>query len=327
MDEVGPALRRAAEIVAAYREGLPDARVTPIAGRADVRAALGALPDGPTPLGDVLSELVETATPGLMASSGPRYFGFVIGGSLDAALVADVITSGWEQNAFNEALSPAGIAFEDVAGTWLKEILGLPETASVGFATGGQGANTVGLAAGRWHVLNELGWDVGRDGLHGAPKLRVVVGEERHATIDRAVRLLGLGESAIVAVPALPDGAMDTTALARVLRDGDGPTIVCAQAGNVNTGACDDLARRRGGGAIGRSVGPRGRCLRTLGRRQPAHPVTRGGDRARRLVGLRRAQVAQRPVRLGLRVLRASGGARDRDGVHRRLPHRPGRGS
>ncbi len=242
MDEVGPALRRAAEIVAAYREGLPDARVTPIAGRADVRAALGALPDGPTPLGDVLSELVETATPGLMASSGPRYFGFVIGGSLDAALVADVITSGWEQNAFNEALSPAGIAFEDVAGTWLKEILGLPETASVGFATGGQGANTVGLAAGRWHVLNELGWDVGRDGLHGAPKLRVVVGEERHATIDRAVRLLGLGESAIVAVPALPDGAMDTTALARVLRDGDGPTIVCAQAGNVNTGACDDLA-------------------------------------------------------------------------------------
>ncbi len=243
MDEVGPALRRAAEIVAAYREGLPDARVTPIAGRADVRAALGALPDGPTPLDDVLSELVETATPGLMASSGPRYFGFVIGGSLDAALVADVITSGWEQNAFNEALSPAGIAFEDVAGTWLKEILGLPATASVGFATGAQGANTVGLAAGRWHVLNELGWDVGRDGLHGAPQIRVVVGEERHATIDRAVRLLGLGESAIVAVPALPDGAMDTTALARVLRDGDGPTIVCAQAGNVNTGACDDLAR------------------------------------------------------------------------------------
>ena len=242
MDEVGSQLRRAAEIVAAYRDRLSDARVTPIAGRADVRAALGALPDGPTPLGDVLSELVETATPGLMASSGPRYFGFVIGGSLDAALVADVITSGWEQNAFNEALSPAGIAFEDVAGTWLKEILGLPATASVGFATGAQGANTVGLAAGRWHVLNELGWDVGRDGLHGAPKIRVIVGEERHATIDRAVRLLGLGESAIVAVPALRDGAMDTTALARILRDGDGPTIVCAQAGNVNTGACDDLA-------------------------------------------------------------------------------------
>ena len=243
MDEVGPALRRAAEIVAAYRAGLPDARVTPITGRADVRAALGALPDGPTPLDDVIGELVETATPGLMASSGPRYFGFVVGGSLDAALVADVITSGWEQNAFNEALSPAGIAFEDVAGTWLKEILGLPETASVGFATGCQGANTVGLAAGRWHVLNEVGWDVGRDGLHGAPKIRVVVGEERHGTIDRAVRLLGLGESSIVAVQALPNGAMDTAALARVLRDGDGPTIVCAQAGNVNTGACDDLAR------------------------------------------------------------------------------------
>ena len=243
MNEVGPALRHAAEIVAAYRAGLADARVTPVASRAEVRAALGALPDRPTPLDEVIGALVEAASPGLMASSGPRYFGFVVGGSLDAALVADAIASGWEQNAFNEALSPAAIAFEDVAGTWLKELLALPETASVGFTTGAQGANTVGLAAGRWHVLHEHGWDVGRDGLHGAPRVRVVVGEERHGTIDRAVRLLGLGEIAIVAVPALPDGAMDTSALAGVLEDGDGPAIVCAQAGNVNTGACDDLPR------------------------------------------------------------------------------------
>lgn len=239
--ELREALERAAAIAASYREGLPEARVGPAAGRAEVRARLGALRDGPTPLDEVLEELVEAATPGLLASAGPRYFGFVIGGSLDAALVADVVASGWDQCAYNEALSPAAIAFEDVAGTWLKELLGLPATASVGFATGAQGANTVGLAAGRWHVLQRRGWDVGRDGLNGAPELRVVVGAERHATIDRAVRLLGLGERSLVEVEALPSGAMDPEALRRALAALEAPAIVCAQAGNVNTGACDDL--------------------------------------------------------------------------------------
>jgi glutamate/tyrosine decarboxylase-like PLP-dependent enzyme len=176
-----------------------------------------------------------------MASAGPRYYGFVIGGSLDAALVADVVASGWDQCAYNVALSPAAIAFEDVAGAWLKDILGLPSTASVGFATGGQAANTIGLAAGRWHVLHRHGWDVGRDGLQGAPRVRVVVGAERHGTVDRAVRLLGLGESSIAEVPPLPNGAMDVDALPGVLGEDVGPTIVCAQSGNVNTGACDDL--------------------------------------------------------------------------------------
>ena len=191
----------------------------------------------------MIDELVEAATPGLMASAGPRYFGFVTGGSIDAALVADVLAAGWDQCAFNEAMSPAALAFEDVAGGWLKEILGLPTSASVGFVTGAQAANTVGLASARWSVLHDRGWDVGRDGLHGAPRVRVVVGAERHATIDRAVRLLGLGEGSLEVVPALADGAMDTVALADVLGAEDaGPTIVCAQAGNVNTGACDDLA-------------------------------------------------------------------------------------
>jgi glutamate/tyrosine decarboxylase-like PLP-dependent enzyme len=243
VDGLRPALEQAVDLVASYRESLGESRVTPTATRADVRAALGALPEGPTPLGEVIDELVAAATPGLMASAGPRYYGFVIGGSLDAALVADVITSGWDQCAFNEALSPAAIAFEDVAGSWLKEILGLPAVASVGFATGAQTANTIGLAAGRWHVLHERGWDVGRDGLNGAPPIRVVVGAERHGTIDRAVRLLGLGESSIVAVPALPNGEIDVEALRGVLAEGgSAPTIVCAQSGNVNTGACDDLA-------------------------------------------------------------------------------------
>ena len=242
MDNLRAGLTRAVDTIVEYREGLPESHVAPLASRASVRQALGELPDGPAGLDEVIDELLERAPPGLMASAGPRYYGFVIGGSLDAALVADVITSGWDQCAYNVALSPAAIAFEDVAGSWIKELLGLPATASVGFATGGQGANTVGIAAGRWQVLHRRGWDVGRDGLHGAPQIRVVVGAERHATIDRSVRLLGLGENAIVVVPPLPNGAMDTHALRDVLGDDNtAPTIVCAAAGNVNTGACDDM--------------------------------------------------------------------------------------
>ena len=253
MVDLRGALADAAARIAEYREHLPMAKVTPIAHRREVRLALGELRDGPAPLDDVIAELVEAASPGLMASAGPRYFGFVTGGSLDAALVADVLATGWDQCAFNEALSPAAIAVEDVAGAWLKDILGLPSTASVGFVTGAQGANTVGLAAARWSVLHRHGWDVGRDGLAGAPGVRVVVGAERHATIDRAVRLLGLGERSLEVVPALSDGAMDAGALVELLGALEpGPTIVCAQAGNVNTGACDDLAAA---GAAARAAG------------------------------------------------------------------------
>jgi glutamate/tyrosine decarboxylase-like PLP-dependent enzyme len=240
MDKLQEALEQAFETVWRYRESLSDARVAPSAGREAVRESLPGLPDGPTPLGEVVDELVAGASPGLMGSAGPRYYGFVTGGTLDAALVAEILAVGWDQCAYNVALSPAAIAFEDVAGSWLTDLLGLPPGASVGFATGSQGANTVGLAAARWHVLNEAGWDVSRDGLQGAPRVKVVVGAERHATIDRSVRLLGLGESAIVEVSARPDGAMDTDALPAALEDGV-PTIVCAQVGNVNTGACDDM--------------------------------------------------------------------------------------
>ncbi len=244
MDDLRSALVRAAAEIAGYRARLDDARVTPLWRRAEVAAALPEeVPDGPAPLSQVLDELLAVAGPGLTASAGPRYYGFVTGGSLDAALVADVLASGWDQCAFNEAMSPAALAFEDVAGAWLKQLLGIPASASVGFVTGAQAANTVGLAAGRWRVLRDHGWDVGRDGLHGAPRVRVVASAERHATIDRSLRLLGLGEAAIEEVPATPAGAMDPDALRAALDGGaDRPTIVCAQAGNVNTGACDDLA-------------------------------------------------------------------------------------
>lgn len=242
MSDLRNALGRAADLIGDYREGLTSARVAPEDTRRRIVDGLDApLPDGPTPLDVVVSELIAAAEPGLMSSAGPRYFGFVVGGSLDASLIADLLTTGWDQVAFNEATSPSALAFEDVAGRWLKELLHIPKSASVGFVTGGQGANTVGLAAARWKVLHDSGWDVGRDGLNGAPPLSVYAGAERHATIDRTIRLLGLGEKSIRPVPARPDGAMDAEMLADMLAAGSGPMIVCAQAGNVNTGAFDDL--------------------------------------------------------------------------------------
>jgi glutamate/tyrosine decarboxylase-like PLP-dependent enzyme len=244
MDDLERSLHHAAGLIAEYRRGAATARVGPAAPREAVAAALDpVLPEDPEPLDAVIDDLVAGATPGLVRTPGPRYFGFVVGGSTDAALIADVLTAGWDQNAFNAALAPAAMAFEDVAGGWLKELLKLPASASVGFVTGAQAANTVGLAAGRSHVLAAHGWDAGRDGLAGAPRVRIVASAERHATIDRALRLLGLGDGSIEEVPALANGEMDPQAVASALAAVPGaPTIVCAQAGNVNTGACDDLA-------------------------------------------------------------------------------------
>ncbi len=199
--------------------------------------------DGASP-DDVFDALVAAVEPGLVASVGPRYFGFVVGGALDAATAAEIVAAGWDQNAFTTVLSPAAAAAEDVAGTWLKELLGLPAGASVGFVTGAQQANTVGLAAGRHRVLDDVGWDVERDGLIGGPAVRVVAGEERHVTIDRSLRLLGLGSATLEAVATDGNGAIDVAELERTLAaQPAGPTIVCLQAGNVNTGAIDELGK------------------------------------------------------------------------------------
>ncbi len=234
----------AARTAADYRTSLTGRPVAPAADRASLTKALGRpLDEGPTPAGDVIAELVAAAEPGLMSSAGPRFFGFVTGGALAAATAADLLAAGWDQCAFNDTLSPAAIAAEEVAGGWILDLLGLPPTAAVGFVTGGQAANTVGLAAARHHVLDLAGWDVDRDGVFGAPRIRVVASSERHATIDRALRLLGLGERCLEPVGTDANGALDVADLARVLSSGPaGPTIVCLQAGNVNTGAIDDLA-------------------------------------------------------------------------------------
>ena len=236
-------IRHAAEEAIRFRAGLPTRTVRPDKDPEALRAAFARpLPDAGTPPETVLGELIAAAEPGLMASAGPRFFGFVTGGALPAATAADMLAIGWDQCAFNTVLSPAAAAAEQAAGSWMKELLGIPASASVGFVTGAQGANTAGLAAARHYVLQQAGWDVERKGLIGAPAIRVVASEDRHATIDRSLRLLGLGTDLIEEVRADDNGAIDTAHLAEVLAAGpQAPTIVCLQAGNVNTGACDDL--------------------------------------------------------------------------------------
>ena len=245
MDDLERLLTRAARAAATHRRTVGDGPLVPDRSVDDILAAFaGPLPEEPTPPDRVVDELLAAADGAIVGSVGPRFFGFVIGGALPAATAADVVALGWDQAAFNEVLSPAAGAAEQAAGTWLKELLGLPPTASTGFVTGAQAGNTVGLAIGRAEVLARAGWDVGRQGLQGAPRLRVVASEERHATVDRALRLLGLGTDAVVEVRADVNGAIDVAHLEEVLGSGaDLPTIVSLQAGNVNTGACDDFAR------------------------------------------------------------------------------------
>jgi len=254
MSNLRELLTSTADRVADYRGSLADRPVAPVADLDRLRGELGGpLPTEGADAGIVLDELVAAIEPALVSSAGPRFFGFVVGGSLDAAVGADILTTGWDQLAFNGASSPAAALVEEITGAWLKESLGLPADASFGIVTGTQAGNTVGLAAARHRALQRAGWDVERRGLHGAPRIRLVASEERHATIDRSLRLLGIGVDAVQNVPAGTNGAVDPEALVQAVEAGpDEPTIVCAQAGNVNTGAFDDLlvaceaARRRG---------------------------------------------------------------------------------
>ncbi len=233
----------AANEAARYRASLAHRPVVSGQSLDDVRAAFDLpLPDHGLPPEAVLADLVRAVEPGLVATAGPRFFGFVVGGALPSATAADMLAAGWDQMAFNAASSPAATAAEEVAGEWIKALTGLPASASVGFVTGAQAANTVGLSAARHEVLAQVGWDVESRGLSGAPRVRVVAGAERHATIDRSLRLLGLGADVVEPVRADANGAMDPGDLQRVIASREpGPAIVCLQAGNVNTGACDPL--------------------------------------------------------------------------------------
>ena len=232
-------LRRAAELAEQHLDGLAARPVGGTLGYDDAVAALDEpLPDHGEDPAAVIERLATVAGPATVASPGPRYFGFVTGGALPAALGADWLASAWDQNAFSRVSSPAAAAIEAVAERWVLEALGLPADAGVGFTTGATMGNFTCIAAARHAVLARAGWDVEADGLTGAPPVRLVVGEHVHASMLVALRYAGLGPGRAVRVPA-PGGAMDARELERVL--GEGPAIVCAQAGEVNTGAFDPL--------------------------------------------------------------------------------------
>jgi glutamate/tyrosine decarboxylase-like PLP-dependent enzyme len=209
----------------------------------------GALPDGPSDPMQVLALLDEIGSPATVATTGGRYFGFVIGGSLPAALAANWLAGAWDQNAAMQVMAPGAARIEEIVREWILELLGLPADSGVGFVTCTTMANFSGLAAARSAILQRSGWNVEEDGLFGAPPIRVVVGEEVHVSVLRALNMLGLGRSRVITVPADGQGRMRADSLPAL----DAQTVVCIQAGNVNTGAFDPAreicARARDAGA------------------------------------------------------------------------------
>jgi glutamate/tyrosine decarboxylase-like PLP-dependent enzyme len=240
MSEMTAALGVAYERALAWLESLPDRPVNAAATVPQLLATLdGPLPETESAAADVVRQLAESVEPGLVATPSGRFFGFVIGGASPAALAADWLTSAWDQNAGLVAAAPGEAAVEAVAARWLLDLFGLPATASVGFVTGGNMANFVCLAAARHQVLAKAGWDVEADGLRGAPEITVVVGDERHVTVDASLRYLGLGARRSVHVATDEQARIRPEALATALDGVTGPAIVCLSAGNVNTGAFD----------------------------------------------------------------------------------------
>jgi glutamate/tyrosine decarboxylase-like PLP-dependent enzyme len=224
-----------------YLRALPDRTVQATATADELRATLGGpLPAQPADPVAVVDALAAVADRGMTATSSPRYFGFVIGGGVPAALAADMLTPVWDQDAGMYVSGPVAATVEEIARQWLVELFGLPSDASMGIVTGGQMANTTCLMVARHHVLRAAGWDVERDGLTGGPGITVVAGAERHSTIDRALRFIGLGARPVL-VDVDDNGAVRPDALTATLEGVTGPTIVCLQLGNVNTGALDPV--------------------------------------------------------------------------------------
>jgi glutamate/tyrosine decarboxylase-like PLP-dependent enzyme len=235
-------LIRTAELAAQYLDTLATRPIRPDADYAAMlRAVDGPVPEEGTDPVALIDELAALAEPGLTAMGSGRYFGFVIGGALPASLAADWLVSAWDQNAGLAQPTPAVSALEAVTGRWVLELLGLPAHSSFAFVTGCQMAHVTSLAAARQAVYEKGGYDLREHGLAGAPPLRVVVGEKRHVTLTRALRLLGIGRGQELVVPVDDQGRMRAELLDGVLAGAGEPLIVCAQAGEVNTGAFDDL--------------------------------------------------------------------------------------
>ncbi len=242
MDDHAAALDRAHRHTESWLSSLTGRPVPPQATIEEVTRALGTdLPEGGTDPAAVVDLLAGACEPGLTAMPSGRFFGFVVGGTHPAALAADWLVSAWDQNCGLRRVTPAHSAVEDVASRWLLDLLGLPGESAVGFVTGATMANFTGLAAGRDAVLRRAGWDVTEQGLNGGPRVRVLVGAERHDTVDLALRYLGLGAPEEVAVDG--QGRLRADALAAALDDSLGePTVVVLQAGNVHSGAFDPFA-------------------------------------------------------------------------------------
>ncbi len=243
-DAFQPALERA---VSHALRHLADADITPVnatASLGELRARFTRpLPECGTDPAQVIDELVRDAEGGILGSSGGRFFGWVIGGTLPAALAADWLVSTWDQNAAIHACGPAEAVIEEVAGGWLKELFGLPRTASFAFVTGTQMAHLTCLAAARHRLLARAGWDAEEQGLFGAPAIRVLTSSERHGSVERAVRMLGFGKRAVTSLPCDISGRLTPETLSQALEsNARQPAIVVLQAGDLNIGAFDRFA-------------------------------------------------------------------------------------
>ena len=237
------AMARAAEAAVAYRRGIAAAEMTPVANYAAMLAAFNApVPEVPGEADAIIAELIERATPGIRATTGARFFGWVIGNSHPTGVAADWLTAAWGQNVGNFISAPAASAVEKVAADWLLDLLGLPRESSMGFVTGATVANFVCLAAARSEVLRRAGWDVEAEGMFGAPPVEVVIGADAHATVYSGLKYLGLGAKRVKIVESDSSGRMLAGDFERVVKGCTGPVIAIAQAGQINTGACDPFA-------------------------------------------------------------------------------------
>ena len=237
----GNVLGVAAKYSQKWLNSIPSRGVNPKKNANEIKVDLGTeLPDGATDPAIVIEHLAKAGEAGLMAMGSGRFFGWVVGGTLPAALAADWLVSAWDQNSPSRIATPTTAAAEEIAAKWLLDILGLPSTADVGFPTGGMMANFTGLISARQKVLADVGWDLDSKGLFGAPSIRVLVGEERHDTVDRALRYLGLGQP--IEIASDDQGRIKVDELQKVLEAGSGPTILCLQAGNLHSGAFDPFS-------------------------------------------------------------------------------------
>jgi glutamate/tyrosine decarboxylase-like PLP-dependent enzyme len=237
--EIDDLLTQVAEASRHYLHSLGDRSVRAALNVAEVRETIPiCLADDGAEATDVLGDLIRLGESATVATAGPRYFGFVTGGALPAALAAEMLAVAWDQNAALAVMSPLAAVTEEIAGSWIKSLLGLPATASIGFVTGGQAANITCLATARHHVLAARDWDVETRGLRDSPRVHCIVGADRHTTVDAAFRSLGLGTPDVI-IDTDEQGRMSTGSLVEALRSCDGPTILCLQAGNVVTGAFD----------------------------------------------------------------------------------------